>query len=458
MAGDGKGASRRDILKYTGAGAGTAALAGCKTRPTPEAPAGGGLENQTFKVGVLAPSPGSFAVGTSMVRSAKLAAETINNDGGIAGANVEILVGDTEVAPATGQEEYVRLTRQERCDITMGTFLDQVNLNIMPSMKETEKIHITTAAPGPKQARYVSTDKRYDEFKYHFRVGPINSYDLAKAQLELLDTYLGDIGWETAAVLVENIGPLDPFFEFLQGKIEEYLDVKLYKRTSSGTTNWTPIYEEVDNADVDVALTFLALTSTAAVKQWYTQKRDFEMGGILLYDQMYTFWSNVDGACEYTFTMNAITPQTTNTPRTQDFMKRYRERFTPDDANVPTYPVYSGPITYDALNVFRKAVENYVKDNDPQGKPSSEELIPYMEDVRFTNGIIIPEFQFTPKDAKYAHDPQWSSMKETGVPVWQQWQTDREVIENYGVMHSFAPEQNKTADYAIPEWIDRQTP
>jgi hypothetical protein len=37
--------------------------------------------------------------------------------------------------------------------------------------------------------------------------------------------------------------------------------------------------------------------------------------------------------------------------------------------------------------------------------------------------------------------------------VFQQWQTDPEIRDDYGVMHSFYPEENKTAEYAVPDWI-----
>lgn len=451
---------RRDLLKYTGAGATGVALAGCKTRPEPERqgstdgtpdPDAGPLGGQTIKIGVLAPTPESFPIGTSMVDSAKLAVEDINANGGIAGATVEMEVGNTEASPGTGRQEFVRLVQREGVDVTFGTFLTQVTLQCFQPMSQTETIHLTTAAAGPKPAAVVN--QQYDKYKYHFRVGPINSYDLAKAELEFLDLYAKDLGWEKVAPLIENIGPFDPFAELLDENIADLVEPVAtpkdsnVRRTSSGTTNWTPIWDQVENADADIALIAQALTGTASIKQWYNQNRQFEMGGISVPAQVYEFWKEVGGACQYVFTMNAITPQTTNTKRTQPWMKRYREQF-------DTYPVYSGPITYDGIRVYTKAVENAVKDLGVSQLPKSDELIPYLEDVRFTDGIVLKEFQFTPKDAKYAHDPQWTSMQETGVPVWQQWQMDEEVKSDYGTMHSFAPEQNKTAPYSFPEWID----
>jgi hypothetical protein len=65
--------------------------------------------------------------------------------------------------------------------------------------------------------------------------------------------------------------------------------------------------------------------------------------------------------------------------------------------------------------------------------------------------IDLEEFQFTPPDAEFAHEPQWTSIAETGVPVFQQWQYDPGIREDYGTMHSFYPSQNQTAGKTLPE-------
>lgn len=457
--------SRRRLLRSAGVGAAGVALAGCKN-PENRARGGGGgsgdapLSGQTVRIGALAPQPEDFPLGQSLANSAEMAAEKLNKDGlagtdtnwtGIAGADVEIKVGNTENSPGTARKEFRRLVREEQCHATAGIFLTQTLLQIFEPMKNTETIHITTGAAGPKPARVVS--ERYDEFKYHFRPGPINSFDLAKAELEFLTLYAEDLGWNSVAVLTESISPFDPFQEALEGGIGDFSgiseivdEVPVFKRTSSGISNWSPIWDEVEQSGADLALIAQALSGTSSVKQWFNQKRPFEVGGIHVPDQIYEFWGEVNGACRYTFTMNAITPQTTNTPQTQPFMKKYQERY-------DTYPVYVGPITYDGLRIYAKAMENAVREEGLSEIPDADTMVEYLEDVTFEKGIVMPQFQFTPRDAEFAHDPQWNSMKESGVPIWQQWQKDPEVTEDYGVMHAFAPEDNKTADYQKPHWI-----
>ncbi|PSP97832.1 hypothetical protein BRC89_10510 [Halobacteriales archaeon QS_4_70_19] len=459
---------RRSFLKYAGAGGAAALAAGCKERDRQggsgfEGTVGGAnndgtapptpLSGNTIRIGNLAPQPESFPVGQSMWNSMQLAVQDINQNGvpgiggrGILGAKLEPFSGNTEASPGTAQSEFKRLVQKKGCKTTFGTFLTQSTLQCFNPMKATRTVHLTTAAAGPKPGRIVS--ERYDEFKWHFRAGPIHSYDLARAELEFLNIYADKLGWKKGAALIENIAPFDPFAELLKPELGNIFDeVPVFKRSSSGTTNWTPLFDEVGSSGADINLIAQALTGTSAVKQWANQNRQFEMGGISVPAQIYEFWEEVSGACRYVFTMNAVTPQTTNTPLTQGFMKRYNKKF-------DTYPVYSGPITYDAVRAYATAMARYVLDNDMKEVPTNEQMVEALEQYKFKEGTILPEIKFTPPDADYAHEPQWTSMKETGVPVWQQWQVDKEIRDGYGVMHSFAPEQNKTSDYAYPDWID----
>jgi hypothetical protein len=116
-------------------------------------------------------------------------------------------------------------------------------------------------------------------------------------------------------------------------------------------------------------------------------------------------------------------------------------------------PIYSGALTYDVITLAEQAITAAVEGEDLEEIPDSNTLIPYLEDGTFTGSTVLSEFQFTPADATYAHEPQWTSIEETGVPVFQQWQKDPEVREDYGTMHSFAPPQNKSADKTIPDWV-----
>jgi branched-chain amino acid transport system substrate-binding protein len=445
---------RRDFLKGTAAAGGAVALAGCqgsvaRSIVTGEPPQAG---DDTFRIGALGPEV--KALGESIGNGAKLAAEQLNAQGGIGGKEVEILTGNTRGLPGKAEQEYRRLVAEENCDMTIGTFRTTALNAILPLIADSQRVHMTTGAAGPRPARLVN--EQYERYKYHFRPGPINSFDLADAQLEFTKAKAEDFGWETAAVLVENFDALRPFAERLR-PIQEVLDVPIFTKTSTNVRTWQPIFDQVEQAGVDICFVFLALTGTKAVTQWANKPYPFEMGGIHVFGQQPNYWEATGGRCEALFTMNAMTPQTRNTERTQKFMKRYMEAF-------GGAPMYNGPISFDAVNMYNEAVENVGGTEDTDG------IINYLEQMEYTNGTIIPRFEFRGPDAEFAHDPVYGGF-ETGVPVYQQWQeapstSDKGIsVESGGVQESFYPPQsvsteegatypaNKSADYVKPPWM-----
>jgi branched-chain amino acid transport system substrate-binding protein len=461
---------RRSVLKYGGTGALAAGLAGCQTAKNPvpgsnlrvEQENTGGtaetdegdapLSNETVKIGVLAPM--NLPLGVSMWKAAQMRRDQINDNGGILGADVEVKLGNTEVSPGTAQSEHQRLTVQEGCDFTVGIFLGSALLQTMPSIANQETIHMTTGSADPRVGQLVSksdpfgdTDEQssYERFKYHFRIGPIHLLDLADAMLEFIENNKDEYGWENAALLTENLGEFTPYAERLSERLSSVIDVPI-KQRPGGVSDWSPLYNEIEGEDCDVAIIGMALGGTTAVNQWAQQQRDFEFGGIHVPAQAYSYWESTGGNVEHVFTMNAMTPQTENTPETQPFVQNYIERF--DEV-----PIYTGPLTYDAMSVLKQAIENTIEGEEMDTLPDADTIIPYLEEGTFTGGTVLSEAQFTPPDAKYAHEPQWTSMAETGVPVFQQWQMDPEVRDDYGTMHSVAPSQNKTSDKTVPDWI-----
>ena len=473
---DGGRVGRRSVLKYGGSSAVAAGLAGCQSPQNPypgsglrgsgDDGTGGGLtgENQgegeqllsgsTIRFGVLAPT--NLPLGQSMWEAAQLAAEQYNGSGGMLGAKVEVYRGASDADPNQTVSEYNRLVNQENCDLTLGVFLGSALIRMMnQAMASAEKIHITTASADPRAGQLVSNnvdltgngaENEYERFKYHFRAGPINLLDLADAMLEFLENEKENRGWETVGVLTENPAEFTPYHDRLVDGLGEIVDVPIAQRVSGGT-KWRSVYNEVESENCDLALVGLALAGTKAVTQWASQRRNFAFGGIHVFSQSFGYWDSTGGSCEYVFTMNAMTPQTANTELTQKFVQAYQEKFS-------KAPIYSGAITYDAIKLTEQALRMTLKGEGTEGEvPDAETMIPYLEEGTFTDSTILQEFQFTPADSEYAHEPQWTSIAETGVPVFQQWQDDPETRPDYGTMHSFYPEQNKTADYAVPEWI-----
>lgn len=440
---DGDHRGRRQFLKGAGTGAAAAVLAGCSwiqgdgSGDATSSGTGTGsgtpdLSGETLRVGVLALAPDGNPLGEGMVNGAKLAARQLSGEG-VLGADVEVVPADTQGSPGTAIQEYRRLTREERVDLTTGVFLDQVLGGLLPRIAQSETLHFTTAAIGLNPAKRIAED--YERFKYHFRPGPMNVAQIADAQLAFLEQHADRLGWKSAALVVEDLGEFDPFYERVKANAGNHLDVAVDGRTATDLRDWRPVFDNVEEAGADLMLVGQSISGVAAVKIWGQQKRPFEYGGLHVPSQIDSFWQEVNGVCEHVFTMTAVTPRSENTSRTQEFMQAYRDAF----GNTPGYV---GPTTYDAVLMYADAVRE-------TGSTDPEQLIPYLEDRTFTDGVLAPEHEFQGPDAEFPHDPAPGPLQESGLPLWHQWQERN----GEGVQAVFAPEQHKMADYRKPPWI-----
>jgi len=130
--------SRRRYLGSISTAAGALALAGCVDDSSDESGAttttaddsnnGGG---ETIRLGTLAPNSGTFSSsGPYVTAGARLAVEQINEEGGIGGTDVEVVVADTQTTPKAGASAATRLIQQESVDFLTGAVSSGVGLAV----------------------------------------------------------------------------------------------------------------------------------------------------------------------------------------------------------------------------------------------------------------------------------------------------------------------------------------
>lgn len=142
------------------------ALSGCGGS-APAGGGGGGIEGGVIKIGSLHPLSGASAAdGQQMENGAQLAAEAINEAGGIAalgGAQLEIVAADTQGAPDVGQSEAQRLI-QEGAVALVGTYQSAVTATVATVAERNQVplvIDIATADELLEQG-----------YRYTFRIQP----------------------------------------------------------------------------------------------------------------------------------------------------------------------------------------------------------------------------------------------------------------------------------------------
>jgi len=427
---------RRRFLGTAGAGGVLALTAGCLGGDSTGDSASVPLANRDeIRIGVLASFPNENPIGRSIANGAELAAKQLNDGGGLDGTTVETIVKDTEQKPQAGRDAYGELIREEEVDMTTGIFTSEVALAIMDDMAGAQVPHITTGAAATQISDKVKND--YEKYKYHFRTGPLNIHHQGQLVLDFLETRASDIGWDSIAVLVEDIAGTEGFSAVLDSRLGELdIEVVMNERYSVTTEDFNPQYDRIENNGADAALVYMAQNGTAPVLQWAQQRRPFEFGGIHVPMQLPSYYEAVKGACAYGVTMNVATPTSEITGETVPYADAYNEEF-------GGYPVYTGYTTFDAVNQYVSVVQE-------GGDLGADAVVDGLESSSRsgTTGTV----EFYGPDAEYPHDVKFGRDK-----VWhlfQQWQPDDpENPQAGGTQEVIYPDNVETASYQSPPWI-----
>jgi branched-chain amino acid transport system substrate-binding protein len=464
--------NRRDILKTIGVGASSVALAGCQSEPIIGGSGqarnrrdydldDGPLSGETIKVGVLCPDIEGFYHGKVMWQAAKMIEDLFNKSGGIAGAELRMLKGDTVLSAQNAREEFIRFATSENVDAVTGGLMDSSVLRCYEPMRDHEVPFISNPNQGLRQMRILK--ERYDEFKLHFRPGPMHGGDVAKTTVEVMNFGKEKLGWDTIGILSENM----PFFDITHNtwmeELSDDFDIVMDERPSQGTSNWTPFWDELESQNADVALTVLWLTGTEAVTQWANQERQFELGGILGPAMEPPYWGKTGGRTRYGWTMDTLTATTAITNYTQQFVKEYYNRYKPN------WPTWAAGFLHDSMMVYRQSIEDAVQAEGLSEIPDPYTWHDYMLDVEITDGrnsmVLFPWFEFNGKDAKFPHTPKFTCASPRtcddpmGFLAYQQWQKDPDAppYNIDGAMQTIFPlesRKNEGAEYHFPHWID----
>ena len=145
---------------------------------------------EPIKIGVLGPM--SFTQGEGHWNGATMAAEEINAAGGVKVGNemrpLKLIKVDTNeflsIPDATNAIEMA--ISRNKADFLVGGFRTEAVLVMQDIAMDAKKIFIGCGAAHPELCTRVTKD--YDQYKYWFRVTPINSKFLGKVDFILLGT------------------------------------------------------------------------------------------------------------------------------------------------------------------------------------------------------------------------------------------------------------------------------
>lgn len=436
-----EGTKRRNVIKALGAGATATALAGC----------GGILGGDddddedfgdTLRIGALGPEPETDPVGASIMIGAEIAAEELNEDGGVLGADVEIHRGDTEGTASGARDVYSELVLEEDVDVTVGNFVSEALLAIVDDIADEEIMHLTAGVGTPEITQRVAED--YDRYKYLFRIGPFNSYFLGKSVVDFAAAhYEDDLGWDRTALLYEQAAWTTEVVEVLEDQLDDHgFDVVDTRGYALETESFAPIYDDIQGQDIDGATTIIAHTGETAMGQWANQQRPFGFGGIVVPAQFPFMGELMGPGINSIWTQTTAAPGVSITEKTVPFTESFVEAH---PEGLP--PVYTAYLAYDAVHVFAEYAEHVgsANEDDIIAAMESNELsvtTSTSEELAFYGRDEETEFGAFPHDLVYDTDD-W--MEGRSAPIWLQWQDQQPL--------TIQPEAHAVAPYQPPEWV-----
>jgi len=388
---------------------------------------------EELPIGVLAPLV--LDVGQSTIRGAELAAEEINQAGGILGKRIKLALRDDQTSPSAAKLAFEDLVVNEGVVTIVGEFLDEVMISLMPLIAQFKMPFLDTGSSMTATNEMVAQD--YENYKYYFRVmfnTDVLTMDMERLARELLRDELGLS--KLGLLLEEGIWGRD-----MQGFLEERLPELGFSVITVffplEQRDFGPMLSQLKDAEVEAMLVAFAYNDGINfVNLWYLTKCPIRVFGINVSGQAYEYWADTKGRVVSHVYADAATEATAVTEKTlpfyQSYIQAYRLR--------PVRPLYTAYSTYDALYILKEAIERAGGADDPDLLVAELEKTDYIGTV----GRVV----FNGLDSPYPHDMKYGD--EYVVPKWVQWQRD---VGGRGKREVVYPPQYRTSPYLPPPWL-----
>ena len=447
------GLTRRTFLRSLGAGTIAASLG-----PLSAGRLAVGQE-QPFVIGMANPLATFF--GEAAEKALSLAIDEINDDGGLMGRPLELIVSDT-----AGRADQAPLALQDLvsrgAQVLTGFFFSESLIGALPTFPALRKLVLSTGPGSP--APTIQVANSYEDFKFFFRVGPINSFFILQSTVLFVRDFLERaLGWDSIVVFAEDAAwttPITSGFSQLLGSFGSEVEVVETIRYPESTTDFTPFFDRATQAMEGRnggLVTVMAHTGTRPTSQWASQEIPLPMAGINVQAQDGRFEELTEGASDsvVTFTSGARAPITERTVPFVDAFADFED--VKPEVTIPSYNAFT---SYDALFLLKDAVERI--ETLPTDEASTDAVIKELETYGAPNDEGEPSKLFTgttgeigfyqrgetgvtplePEQA-FPHDVRFIPGKLTGV--WIQWQDGEQEV--------LFPPDLATSEFESPPWM-----
>lgn len=337
--------NRRTFLKY----AGTSALA-LSLAQGPWVHAQGPI-----LIGMA--NPLSTFFGEAAEKALRLGISQINASGGMLGRPLDLIVSDS-----AGRADQSLLAVQDLAargaQFLTGIFFSEELLGAIPAFPIVRKIFLGTGASTPAATIQVNSD--YNNYKFFFRVNPINSILILQAVVIFVRGFLeAGLKWNSMVVFAEDAAwnkTITDGLPRILASVGSKITIADTIRYAEDTTDFTSLYSRAENAmrgKTGGIFTVMAHTGTRPTAQWAAQRVALPYVGINVQAQDGRFDELTQGAAEsvVTLTTGAKAPIT---EKTIPFVEAFESFDFKREITTPSYNAYG---SYDALFMLKEAVE-----------------------------------------------------------------------------------------------------
>jgi branched-chain amino acid transport system substrate-binding protein len=366
----------------------------------------GAAAQEPIRIGVIAEA--SSISGSAIPRGAQIAADEINAAGGVEGRRIEIIAYDDHNASADAVRAFQRAVSQDHVVAVIASYISEVVLALEPWSARLKTLLITPGAASDEISRHIHED--YERNKYTFH-GYLPSTFIADSICDAAKQMLVEQRhMKTAVVMSEDAAwtrPLDA--EYLKCLPKIGLQVLDHVRVSPDTTDFTPIYNQIEAKKPDVIISGIAHVGVQPTVQWHDQQVPIVLFGASSQATSSTFWKDTNGAAEGVIYQSVTAPDAAVTPKSIPFTQAFEKRY-------GITPSYCGYTANDDVHMLAEAIHR-------AGSTDPDKLVAAMEQTDYQS--TLGQVQFAGRDSPFTHAIKYGPGLIQGLMV--QWQRGQQV-------------------------------
>jgi branched-chain amino acid transport system substrate-binding protein len=364
------------------------------------------LAADPIRIGVIAEA--ASVAGASIPDAAKLAADEINAAGGVNGRMIEIVAYDNKSSAADSVRAFQRAVQQDHVSAVIASYTSEVVLALEPWAGRLKTPMITPGAASDLITHRIHDD--YDHLKYVFH-GYLASTQIADAVCDAAaDLLVGPLKMKTAVVMSEDAAwtiPLDA--EYLKCLPKIGFKVLDHIRVSPDTTDFTPVFNKIEDLKPDVMITGISHIGVQPTVQWAEQHVPIPMFGVSSQATTSTFWKDTNGAANGVAFNMVSAPDVAVSPKTIPFAATFLKKY-------GVTPSYAGYTAYDDVYILAEAFKK-------AGGTDADKVVDAMEQTDYVG--TIGRVQYLGRDSAFTHGMKIGKGFITGLLV--EWKDGKQV-------------------------------